>query len=465
MNYKIQVKKMSGLCTLLMAVTTYGATLSPITPTVDHSKKATCGIKWTFNAKQAIKQFNIYRSTSSDFGEADLIAEVSNTTDRLTDWGADQYQNYYYWVIPFDYNDESNVLDMELTRYVCQNHRYWGSSDVYLTASVKTLAVDSMLPLYFKVNLGTSSDPLYDHVKPDNVRISRMTDLNGNNANDIATIFTNRDTEYSLHEGDIEDNTYLRANGAFGYIKANKPGVVYLRAYYRSATTETPLRIEIKRPTFNLYAPEGEIDVIDNMYRDLYLKCNGKFVCPQQVEITMADPYNGPSVLIRTVKDIASTSDDETTIDLYENSFGFIEIFRSDDTCRYDIIYNDMLVKEYEVTPVWDSSRSLSFFYMDATGKTISQFYPNKEYYFGIKYGNTMLPHTINKYGAYWTTYDQGDWGFREYSGPLSKLGYVNYSEYGELGFFAADAAGWVKLSVWVIDRELTDSNIRINNN
>lgn len=457
-------RKMPGIALAgliaLGATAAFGEQLSPITPSVDHSKKATCGIKWTFKTSQAIKCFRIYRGVTDDFWEADLIAEVNNTTTRLTDWGAEQYQRYYYWVIPYDYNDDSNVLWMDLTRYYCENSRFWGSSDVYLTAAVKTVAICSTLPLYFKVNFGTASDPVYDHVKPDRVVFTRMTDLNGRDAKDIAVVYGNRDELYS------SDTTYLKANGAFGYLVPYKPGVIYMRAYYKSATTVSPLRVEIKRPTFNLYAPEGEIDIVDNMYRDLYLKCNGKFVRPD-VECTMADPDYGPSVEVHPVTDVAATDDDGVEDGLYENSFGFLEMMRSDDTCRWDIKFNDILVKEYEIMPVWDTSRSLAIFYLDANGHATSSFSPGKTYYFGIRYGSSYIPHTIHKYGYYWTTYDWGDWRFNEDNcyGPLTALGPINTSAYGELGYFTTSSqTGWIQLSLFLIGRQVSDNSARVKN-
>lgn len=454
-----------------------GPNLKPITPTVDHSKKATCGIKWTFDAKQPIKYFRVFRSVTEDFWDADLIAEVGNTTTRLTDWGAEQYTDYNYWVIPYNYDTDdddiydSNVVNMDLSRYLCANHRYWGNSDVYLTASVKSIAIGSTLPLYFKVNMGTSGDPLYDHVKPDNVRVTRMTDLSGKEANDIAAVFTNRDSEYALHEGDVEGNTYLKANGSFGFIRPFKPGIVYFRAYYKSATTVSALRIEVLRPTFNLYAPEGDIDIFDNMYRDLYLKCNGKFVSPSEIECTLASD-EGPSAQINLVTDFTTEYDNDGNVisygaDLYDNAFGFIEMWRSDDISMYDIKFNDILVKEYQITPVWDYSREMRFFYLDTNGRSVSEFSPNKTYYFGVKYGDKTLPHTIHKYGYYWTTYDVGDWGFvaNNCIGSFDDLGTLNTSTLGELGYFSAYEAGWLQLSIYVIDRRLTDGSIRIKNN
>ena len=444
----------------VMASVTFGANLSPITPTVDHSKKATCGIKWSYNKNQAIKYFEIYRGTTEKFKEADLIAEVGNTTTRLTDWGAEQYQSYYYWVIPYDYNNESNVRNLDLTRYYCENKRYWGSSDVYLTTSVKSIAIGSTLPLYFKVNMGTASDPVYDHVKPDRVVFTKMTDLNGKDTKGIAEVCGNSNSAYS------NDSTYLKSNGSFGYLVPYKPGVLYMRAYYKSATTVNPLRVEIKRPTFNLYAPEGEIDVVDNMYRDLYLKCNGKFVRPD-VECMIEDPDLGPSVMIHPVEEIASTDDSDVKDGLYDNSFGFMEIYRSDDMCRWDITFNGILVKEYEVTPVWDVSRRFAIFYLNTEGNTVSDFYPNKTYYFGIRYGNTIVPHTVHKYGYYWSTYDWGDWGFVADNcyGPLSALGSLQTSSYGELGYFTTSSStGWVQLSLYLVDRQLTDNSVRVKN-
>ena len=457
---------------IIAATSAFGATLSPITPTVDHSKKATCGIKWTIKSSQPIKYFEVYRGTTGDFDEADLIAEVGNTTDRLTDWGADQYQNYYYWVIPYDYNDESNVLDMDLSRYLCQNHRYWGNSDVYLTSTVKTLAIGTALPLYFKVNLGTSGDPLYDHVKPDNVRITKMTDLSGNAATDIAYICGNRGTNYAINEGVIETNTYLKANGSFGYIKPNKPGVLYIRAYYKSATTVNPLRIEIKKPTFNLYAPEGEIDIVDNNYRDLYLKCNGKFVCPE-LEILM-----GESVDIIPYADVPTT--EELEDDLYGNAFGFLAMqHKSDEPTRFDVTFNDMQVKELEITPVWDSSRPLSLVFMDSSFQETSKIVFNKEYNFGIKYGTKMIPHKVTKAGKIWSTY----WGWNDetsdgnsytivpwewglamwYTADGTDIDFSYYTisyvaSFGELGVFTCPNTGWVNYAFQLYDRVMNGS-------
>lgn len=446
---------------MLTGISAYGASLSPITPTVDHSKKATCGIKWTFNKSQPIKYFEVYRGVTDDFWDADLIAEVNNTTTRLTDWGAEQYQSYFYWVIPYDYNDDSNVLDLDLSRYYCENKRYWGSSDVYLTASVKTLAIGSTLPLYFKVNMGTSSDPVYDHVKPDRVVFTKMTDLNGRDAKDIARVFGNYDYQY----GDSDD-TYLKANGAFGYLVPYKPGVLYMRAYYKSATTVSPLRVEIKKPTFNLYAPEGEVDIADNNYRDLYLKCNGKFVCPDEVERTVGD-----SVSIWFASQFESTDDNAFKDGLYDNSFGFLNMIYSDETSRYDIFYNDMLVKEYEITPVWNTTKKLSFFYMDTSGREVTSFTANRTYKFGIKYGNTPLPHKISKYGYSWLTIYESDslsqyfycWDFAMWyesgSGSLT-LTYdtLNSSgEYNQLGGFSGDTAGWVDVQGMFLDRTIND--------
>lgn len=473
MKYKAQIKKAYCFGVLLMAATTYGATLSPITPTVDHSKKATCGIKWTIKNSQPIKYFEVYRGTTDEFWDADIIAELNNTTDRLTDWGADQYQNYYYWVIPYDYNDESNVLDMDLSRYVCQNHRYWGNSDVYLTSTVKTLAIGTDLPLYFKVNLGTSGDPLYDHVKPDNVRITRMTDLNGNDATDIAYICGNRGTNYAKNEGVIEYNTYLKANGSFGYIKPNKPGVLYIRAYYKNATTVNPLRIEIKKPTFNLYAPEGEIDIVDNNYRDLYLKCNGKFVCPDDLDVLM-----GESVAIIPYVDVSVTG--ELSGDLYENSFGFLAMQqKSDEPTRFDISFNGIQVKELEITPVWDSSRQLSLVFMDSSFRETNKIVFNKEYNFGIKYGTKMIPHKVTKGGRIWLTYwglnEEGsdgesynvvpfEWDLRMwYTSDGTDIGYSYYSlsyvsSIGELGVFTCPDTGWVNYAIQLYDRVVNGS-------
>lgn len=443
-----------------------GASLSPIKPTVDHSKKATCGIKWTFNKSQAIKYFEIYRGVTEDFDDADLIAEVSNTTTRLTDWGADQYQNYYYWVIPFDYNDDSNVLALDLSRYYCENHRYWGSSDVYLTASVKTIAIGSTLPLYFKVNLGTSSDPVYDHVKPDRVVFTKMTDLNGREDRDIAAVYGFKwDPSGQTYSADY---TYLKANGSFGYLEPYKPGVLYMRAYYRSATTVSPLRIEIKKPTFNLYAPEGEVDIVENNYRDLYLKCNGKFVCPDEVDRTVGD-----SVSIWFASAFETTNDNGFEDGLYDNSFGFLNMICSDETSRYDIIFNDMLVKEYEITPVWNTAKRLSFFFLDSNGRTATSFSANKTYLYGISYGGKPFPHKIEKYGYSWLTiYEEDSYSRYFWSWDLNYMYYesgvgniiayydnlLSSGAYNQLGSFYGDAAGWVDIQATFLDRTLNDS-------
>lgn len=445
----------------------YGADLVPISPSVEHSKKATCGIKWSFNKSQPIKYFGVYRGLTSDFWEADCIAEVGNTTERLTDWGADQYQTYYYWVIPFDYNDESSVLDyFDLSRYCCKNQRYWGANDVYLTSSVKTLAVGQTLPLYFKVNVGTHNDPVYDHVKPDRVVFTRMTDLEDNAVTDIATVYGYRDYKYS------SDNTYLKANGSFGYLNAYKPGVLYLRAYFKSATTVTPLRIEIKKPTFNLYAPSGEVDILTSNYRDLYLKCNGKFVCPD-VEHLMGD-----SVSICPVSMFAST--DEVPDGLYDNSFGFLNMVHSEGITMYDIKYNGMLVAEYQIAPTWDYSKELKFAFMNSSGTVVNSYKTGIEYSFGIKYGDYAMPLKISKYGYSWLTI----W---EPSGSLSNflwswyfsMGYtgVNVGDlemfyYGptyignsiELGSFICHSPGFVTIEAMVLDRTITNQ-IQIKNN
>ena len=202
----------------------FGANLSPITPKVDHQKKATCGISWTIQSGGLIKGFEIRRGLTDVYEEADVIAIVDNKTAMLTDWGADRYTDYYYWVVAFDYNDENTTWYgtdggggiKDKSRYACKNHRYWSSGDVYLTASVKSISIGSTLPLYFKIDIGTPTEPFYDHMKPDMIEIREMLDNQGRPANDIAYIFSNRDEEYENKAEGVD--TYLSASGAFGYL-------------------------------------------------------------------------------------------------------------------------------------------------------------------------------------------------------------------------------------------------------
>lgn len=442
--------------------------LTPITPSVDHSKKATCGIKWTFDRKQAIRYFRIFRGTTGDFWSADCIAEVGNSTERFTDWGAAQYQNYFYWVIPYDYNanadalyDSSVLQNGNPSGFSCQNHRYWGSSDVYLTATVKSVAIGSTLPLYFKVNAGTSGDPLYDHVMPDRVVFTRMTDMDGNNVDDIARVFGNRQEILAggLIGNSIEyagpETTYLKGNGSFGYLVPYKPGILYLRAYYRSATTVSPLRIEIKKPTFNLYAPEGNVDIVDNNYRDLFLKCNGKFVCPD-VERTAGD-----SATIWPVSSVETTDESQLQDGLYENSFGFLSMTRSGETTEFDISYNGMFVKKYRVSPVWDPNRTLKLLYWGADGTSVTPpFAAGETYYFGVAYGDRLLPHHVLKCGTLFLT--DSNWGIDDATdGPAGFVAHGEpWSQYGELGSFRSQNSGEATISLQVFDRQVSNNTI-----
>ena len=168
---------------------------------------------------------------------------------------------------------------------------------------------------------------------------------------------------------------------------AAKPGVVYLRAYYKSATTANPLRVEIRNPTFNLYAPEGSLDFIDGNFRDLYLKCNGRFVCPDVARVS------GRSVTIHLCSAFAAENDGQCGEDgLYGNSFGFLELPGSTGETVFDISYKGFLVKEISISPTQTGSRSLSFFCTDADGARVSSLTAGVEYGFGIEYGGVPIP-------------------------------------------------------------------------
>ena len=449
---------------MAVASAAYGVSFVPITPSVDHSKKATCGIKWKSSQKSQTAYFVIYRGMDDDFFSSDQIAEVSNSTESFTDWGADQYQHYWYWVVPFDSSDMSNIPSMswtDLANYACMNHRFWGKSDVYLTVSSTSVAIDSMLPLYFKVNMGTAADPVYDHVKPDRVVFTRSTNVNGNNDSTVAYVLDNYKYDYTTGY-----NTYLRGSGAFGYLYANKPGVVYLRAYYKSATTVNPLRVEIKKPTFELRAPEGEIDILDNNYRNLYLKCNGKFTYPEVLNIKL-----GGSTYVCLNAAVESTLQGKDVTDpvLYDNSFGFLFAEDSDeDPSMFELKYRGERIKEFSVTSVWNGDPSLVL--MDSSGNKVNSPSANTKYWFGIEYRSKKLPHKATKGAFTWSTYNvvssswlllpdvwDVDFSYASSSTPISKTIYseTDSAPRGELGTVTFSETGRVNWRIGVLGREI----------
>jgi len=436
---------------MIAASAAYG--LTPIKPVVDHCKKATCGIKWTVVPSEVdqIGSLEIRRSRTSNFGESVVIAEVGVSTSRLTDWGASPYQDYWYWVIPCDtignHDGDAIIAAYDGDRYACKNHLYWATSDVYLAAGASILHIDNVLPLYFKVTEGTEAG-FMRHVLPDRIVVTRMTDLSGKAANDIADIVSNN--HYSYTSG---GDSYLKANGSFGYLMPFKPGIVYIRAYYKSATTATPLRIEIRKPTFDVYVPEGNIDIVDNNYRRLYMKRNGKFVCPDY------DWLHGSSVEIHLIKSYAPSSD---LVDgLYENAFGFLNMSRSGEMNQYDLYYNGLLAKSCKITPVWDSKRWPKLCYWKSDGTPATPPFKTKNiYYFGIKYGDKLFPHSFSIYSgsrpltyAWYLWNGLCGWTIYEAAGPSGfRADAESSTKYGELGSFSCTYAGNATFSLQLFD-------------
>jgi len=411
---------------MILATAVFGAQFSPVKPVVDHRKKATCGIKWTINKSQSIACFAIYRNTYNDFDTALPIGEVDGTTSSLTDWGASQYQEYYYWVIPMDSKRKSNVEDgfraysIDATSYSCKNSRFWGKADVYLTSSVKSVNIGTWVPLYFKVNMGTSDSPMYDHVLPDRVVFTSIKNSNNNTDYSVAGVFGNFGYDYNL------SSSYLNAKGSFGFFVPNKPGIVYMRAYYKSATTVEPLRIEIKKPTFEYQGPYGEVDVVDNACRDLRLKCNGKFVCPTMTR-TLGDSC-----------DVITYETLDVNYDLYDydylcnNAFGLLAMEYTDSPSEFELSYKGIAVKNITITPSWDSSRNVSAFIMNSSGSEVSKPNHGTKYTFGIKYGSTVIPQNVTKHIHQWIT-----WGGLSYKeAGISSSPAILIKDYWDFDYF-----------------------------
>jgi len=396
---------------LMLATSAFGSTLTPIRPTASDGDFASfVRVAWNANSKEPIMGFMVYRGTTSDFDEADLIDDVGPTARSLLDYGAAPAVRYYYWVLPYDING----LGQGLSIY---NDQGWRYATFNFSTSVDTMTVGSTLPMYFSVN-GV-------FVRPTKIEIT------------AGGIITKDQARAALFDwyNPATDRTFIKANGSFGGIDAYHDGTIYIRATYHSVSQLR--KITIKKPTFKLYAPSGDIDIIETDNRDLYLKCNSNFVCPDVETLT-----GESAVLYRWVDAIEELYGEY--LELLDNSFGWIHTLKSAESTIFRLNHYGYRL-EYLVYPEWNMSKNLEFFY---PGNPNMWFYANQYIDFGVLYGST------------WLTADQVDLYMPYYpsSGEDVTTAYL-YDEQlsnGAIATMYCQQPGFVTLHMSVKDRDVT---------
>lgn len=294
---------LAGATLLGLAAAAPAQAATPVKASATAGKyKSLVQVSWTrYTDETEVAGYRVYRGTSQYISQAKRIADVKSTASSVSDYSAAPAVKYWYFVLPVDrFNKvcvDNNVTSDTFTRYSAQG---WKWSSARFVTSVSTVAVGGELPLYFVLN--------DEYIRPSRV--------------ELTTAASKERAEIVYYEGlsdEDDDLEYdaLQASGSFGYLKGIKNGKVYVRATHGVQTFL--LEIEVKMPSYKLYAPDTP-DLIKDDYRPVYFKFNNRFEVPD------VDLISGKSVEINQWYIYHLDDDNNRVFDSYtlgnDNSFG-----------------------------------------------------------------------------------------------------------------------------------------------